>query len=450
LGHIKENKRSGGPAKGLEKCLDYIFNKDKTVGLRYIGSYNYQMDKNNPIESSFKAMTDTKSVFDKPGGRQGYHYKLSFPNEDVVTPELAMKITGEFCEKVFTDYECAYAIHTNTGHIHAHIVFNSIDIKDGYKYQYKKGDWSKYIMPAANEICRKYGISELDLDLDEEMKLSGKCKDYGRWAVENKKVKDGRLIYTNAMIKADVDECISWATDYDNFILLLRQRNLRVDDSKKYITILAPGRVKTCRIYNLTPDRATYTRENIIRMIAGTYISREELFERLFVDWNRYEKEKTELTVGRVSKELARYMEAKVFVEKNGIHSKEDVELYKDYLNRADRELNIIRKYVRKSVGERAEAINKMLEMLECFEGYNHYVKDRDESCVNVYKKMMENYRYISNQGYGLSELYTYKKSADRLLESIEDFKKHIFVEKKICERVEDEKLGMNIEEKRY
>jgi hypothetical protein len=293
-------------------------------------------------------------------------------------------------------------------------------------------------MPVANEICRKYGISELDLNLDENIKFKGKFKNYGKWASENKRVKDSRIFYTNAMIKADVDECISWATDYDNFINLLRQRNLKVDDSKKYITILAPGRTKVCRIYNFTPDKSTYTRENIVKMISGTYIPREELLERLFADWNRYDSEKNKLTVGRVSKELAMYMEAKSFIESKALHNKADLEMYEDYLNRADRELNIIRKYVRKSLDSRSEAIEKVNEMLRLMDGYNRYIKDRDESCFSDYKKMMENYRYITEKGYGLSELYAYKKSADRLLESIDNFKKHIFVEKKISERVNE------------
>ena len=76
-------------------------------------------------------MVNTKKLFGKENGGQGYHFKLSFAENDTVTPELALRLTEEFCEKCFTDYECLYAVHDNTKHLHSHIVINSIDIVQG-------------------------------------------------------------------------------------------------------------------------------------------------------------------------------------------------------------------------------------------------------------------------------------------------------------------------------
>lgn len=181
LGHIKENKGAGGMAAGLKNCIEYIFNPKKTENMTLIGGYNLMIDASNPANSAFEQMLATKSVFGKEAGRQGYHYKLSFATSDNLTPELAMEITNEFCRRCFGAYECAYSVHTNTAHLHSHIVFNSIDIANGYKYRYGKGDWANKIQPIANEICKEYGLSELDLNLDEELRLKNKCMDYGKW-----------------------------------------------------------------------------------------------------------------------------------------------------------------------------------------------------------------------------------------------------------------------------
>ena len=219
LGHIKEAAGSNMSA-GLKNCIDYIFNPLKTENKSLVGGYNLDLfvtglDVN---KVAYDSMIETKIANDKLDGRQGYHYKLSFPENEDITPELAMKITNEFCAECFGNYECAYAVHTNTKHLHSHIVFNSVGLFDGYKYQYKNGDWAKIIQPAANRICEKYGLTSLELNLDEDFKLKHKCKDYGSWIKDNKKKiyssftnNGGR--YTKADIISDIDDCINISSD---------------------------------------------------------------------------------------------------------------------------------------------------------------------------------------------------------------------------------------------
>jgi hypothetical protein len=437
LGHIKENKKGGGASKGLRDCLAYIFNSQKTNNLEYVGSYNYTIDGAVPPESSYDTMLSTKEIFGKEYGRQGYHYKLSFPSGDDVSPELALKITNEFCERVFTNYECAYAVHTNTEHIHAHIVFNSVDMISGYKYRYEKGDWAKYIMPVANEICLKYGISALDLSLDEKLRLKNKCMDYGKWSKSNNKPKYLGRSYTNAMIKADVDECIHKAADYEEFKRLLTEMGHKVNDGGKHITVLAPGRERPCRLYNLTSDKATYTRENIKKMIDGTYMSRNELMERLFMDWNKYSVDKTRIRVGRLSKDMARFSETRQFVNEKSLWTMQDIDEYRDYINRADRELNIIRKYVTRSLDAKKDMLENVNVIMECMEGYTRYTRQGDGSCRTEYNKVVAAFNGINAAGYSLTGLYRFQKSGELLLDSIKEYKKHIFVEGKICDRLE-------------
>ena len=71
-------------------------------------------------------MVDTKRHFGKLDKRQGYHFILSF-EEDEVSEEEAFQVVGEFVtEFLGKDFEAVYAVHNDTDHIHGHIIFNSV------------------------------------------------------------------------------------------------------------------------------------------------------------------------------------------------------------------------------------------------------------------------------------------------------------------------------------
>ena len=64
--------------------------------------------------------------------------------------DTAFKITERFAkEYIGDDYEVIFSVHNNTKHKHGHIIFNSVNIKNGKKYRYEKGDWAKYIQPVS-------------------------------------------------------------------------------------------------------------------------------------------------------------------------------------------------------------------------------------------------------------------------------------------------------------
>lgn len=445
LGAIRENRgkgnttvgfsQYGSKSVGLYKCINYIFNPLKTNDRQYVGGYNISLGSGDITKNVFEKMLDTKKCFDKEWGVQGYHYKFSFPKNDNVTPELALQITYEFCQKCFPDYECAYAVHDNTAHLHSHIVFNSVDVFDGYKYQYKNGDWAKKIMLAANEICKKYGLSELDLDLDKDFRLKHKCKSYNKWLKDNKKP-ESQFGYTNAMIRGDIDECIAKAETYEEFKKLMADKGHVIDDSKKHMTVLAPGRERACRIYILTPDKATYTKENIVRMINGTYLDRDAVKEKLMQDWKDYNTEKVKLHIAKVKPEIARMVETRNFQMSNQLFTKDDIDTYRDYLNRSDKELNIMKKYVKRSLDARRdvlEELNTLVSLIPCVKLYNK----GDVRFLKEYEQAVVLRQHIAEKGYNMTELYNYQKKGEQLIRSIDDFKKHIFVEKKICDRIE-------------
>lgn len=442
LGHIKE-AAGGNKSVGLKNCLDYIFNPLKTEDKKLIGGYNIKIPDNrdNVTDSVYNRMISTKIANDKTDGRQGYHYKLSFPENEKVSSELAMKITNEFCEECFNGFECAYAVHTNTIHLHSHIVFNSVNL-DGYKYQYKNGDWAKIIQPAANRICEKYGLSSLELNLDEDFKLTHKCKDYGAWKKINKKNKYSSYTnnggkYTNSDIRSDIDDCINISSDWVSFVSNMEERGHKLDDSGKYLKILAPGRQRWCRTHILSEDKFLYSKDEIIKRIKGVpSLDYKTVKEKLFSDWNNYLSFVVIKPGKRLSVDELQKIEELDLLRKNNISSNEDLQVYREYLNQADKMLNIYRK----KISSKLSSKQKYSDIFAYIDHHSREIRaymNGDPSYNDIYDKAMTGIKEVMNNGYNPVELYNFTKDCSKAIDMIDKYKKHIYVESKIVKRIE-------------
>ena len=141
----------GGGAAHLKNCISYILNSDKTEGL--VGG-----NAGTTPQEVYQVMMDTKQEWEKENGRQGYHFVISFPPGEA-TKEEAYAVINDFCEEYLGEnFDYVFSIHTDQKHMHGHIVFNSVNRMDGYKYRYEKGDWEKYIQPITDRVCEKYGL----------------------------------------------------------------------------------------------------------------------------------------------------------------------------------------------------------------------------------------------------------------------------------------------------
>jgi len=184
---------NGYHGKHLKAAIDYIKNEEKTDGGRLVGGINCQPD------FAYDKMKNTKVKFGKIDKRQAYHFIISF-EEDNIDDDTAFKITERFAkEYIGDDYEVIFSVHNNTKHKHGHIIFNSVNIKNGKKYRYEKGDWAKYIQPLTNSLCKEYGLSTIDINYD----TKEKDERYKEWNT----YRDGKFVWKDMVIR-DVDSCI--------------------------------------------------------------------------------------------------------------------------------------------------------------------------------------------------------------------------------------------------
>ena len=142
------------PASHLKNALEYIQNPDKTEECVLVGGINCLPD------TAFEQMEETKNIFHKTGKRQGYHVIISFSPEEKVTAEQAMYVLEHFAKDVLgNDYEAVYAVHTDREHMHGHLIWNSVSMTTGKKYNSPKGNWKNHLQPITNKYCDELGLS---------------------------------------------------------------------------------------------------------------------------------------------------------------------------------------------------------------------------------------------------------------------------------------------------
>lgn len=115
-------------------------------------------------EDYAKQFEETASRFgkgDKFDERKYYHCKLSCARQDNVSPEKAHAYVEELVAKLFQNYECVIATHTDTQTVHSHIIVNAVDPITGKKLQFNKQDYVK-MKDEANRLGKKYGFTETD------------------------------------------------------------------------------------------------------------------------------------------------------------------------------------------------------------------------------------------------------------------------------------------------
>lgn len=108
--------------------------------------------------SAATEMVITKKIWGKTTGRSYDHYVQSFSPEEKVSPEEAHAIAVEWAEKEFTGFEVVVATHTDTKHLHSHILVNSVSYVDGHKI-HTSAAWLEQAKQRSDEICRSHGLT---------------------------------------------------------------------------------------------------------------------------------------------------------------------------------------------------------------------------------------------------------------------------------------------------
>ena len=223
----------------LDNRIRYALNEAKTQRLE--NGQVLQTTINCQLDTAYRDMLETKRRWNKENRPvQGYHIIHSFsPGE--VTPKQAHRLSVEFAERLLQGrFEAVVATHIDHGHIHAHIVFNSVSCTDGKMF---RDDFKAYygdIRGISNDLSRENNLSVID--------SKGTAKHYAEWNAE----KNGKPT-VRGLIRQDIDAALADAFTLQSFFEALQKRGYMVKRgaSVKHTAIKPPGSERFVRLDSL-------------------------------------------------------------------------------------------------------------------------------------------------------------------------------------------------------
>ena len=229
----------------LSKALDYIQNPDKTDGKTLVSSFGCSYETAD-IEFEY-----TLSQARQKGNNLAFHLIQSFePGE--VDCEKAHAIGKQLADAVTKgQHEYVLTTHIDKGHIHNHIIFNSVSFVDYRKYHSNKQSYH-FIRRTSDRLCKEYGLSVI---------VPG--QDKGKRYIEHTTEKAGTSY--KAKLKTVIDRLIPQVSDFEELLKRLEAEGYEIKRGK-YISCKATGQERFTRLKTLGVD---YTEEAVSSRIAG-------------------------------------------------------------------------------------------------------------------------------------------------------------------------------------
>lgn len=227
-------KNRGGGRGALGGVLHYVQQKGKTAweDRQLVSGWNCT------ARSVYDEMRLTKEQFHKTDGRQYYHFVQSFDRRDDLSPQEVHVMGMELARQEFPNFEVLVATHVDTGHLHNHLVVNSVSFQSGKKLHQSAADLQAHRM-ANDEICAAHGLEILTSPQRQVQQKRMGAREY-RSAAKGESWKF-RLMYT-------IDHCMRYARTKEELIARMEGMGYGVNwtDSRKHITYTTPQGMK-CR-----------------------------------------------------------------------------------------------------------------------------------------------------------------------------------------------------------
>ena len=195
----------------LDRLMHYTQNEDKTEHQLYVTGFNCDP------QNACLIMEATKRRWHKDigHGNVGYHIIQSFkPGE--ASPDQVHQIGCELARRCLADrFECTVSTHLDKGHLHNHIVVNSVSFMDGKMFRNDFKTYYQGIRKVSDDLCRQNQLPVIETD--------GRGISYGEW----RNRREGKPTL-RGMVKADVEMALAESSDFDDFVGKLQKMGYEV------------------------------------------------------------------------------------------------------------------------------------------------------------------------------------------------------------------------------
>ena len=234
---------------GLGDAIRYVVNGDKTDGQRLTAYLNC-----DPGHAA-RQMRETKESVRKTDGVQYYHMILSFkPGE--ITPELALRIATEFAEEHLPGFETVVSVHVDRKHVHAHLIWNSVNADTGEKYHSNAKSYYRQVRAVCDRLCRKHGLSVIITGEDSQ----SQSVSYIEWLRQSR----GQPTF-RSMLEEDLRRAIEDAGSLGEFFMIMENLGYEIKHGNRLSFRLRGQELFMC------PGRRNplFTEDGILAAIRG-------------------------------------------------------------------------------------------------------------------------------------------------------------------------------------
>lgn len=185
-------------------------------------------------------MQATKELWGKTGGRTYKHFIISYAPNEQITPLEAHKNALDIIKgtEVFKGFESILATHTDTEHIHTHIIVNSVSFEDGHKLQWSKQDLVDF-KNRVDQQCIEQGLTVCEKGKHFDGSIND---DVSTWDKSKHKVLEKAFTGDYKSYLLDVANAVAQvrqqSTSRESFIKLMSEQNIQTEwkDTHKNIT----------------------------------------------------------------------------------------------------------------------------------------------------------------------------------------------------------------------
>ena len=233
----------------LSNVILYIENPSKTDGQLLVSGYNVE-PQTAALDFEITAMMAHKvhHISCKKTSNLAYHLIQSFSPTEKITPreahDLGRKLALEFTEG---KYEFVIATHIDKGHIHNHIIINSVSFYDYKKLRTVPYRTAQQIRSISDRLCMEAQLSVIK----DPQKLGQLYPTY----VQKKRTTSNRT-----EVRKKLNFCLERATNYAQFLQMAQELGISVCQRGKHMTYLPEGAGRAIRDTSLADtDKFTYT-----------------------------------------------------------------------------------------------------------------------------------------------------------------------------------------------
>ena len=205
----------------VEKAISYIINPAKTDGKLLVSGFQ--------VEPPFAAYEfnvtaelakELNGDYTKTGAANvlAYHLIQSFSKKDVISADQAHEVGKRLADEVLQGkHEYVLATHIDKGHIHNHIIFNSVSYLDHKKFRSEPYKTVAKLREVSDRLCAEFG-------LDVIAEPAGHGVGHKEWQ-ENEKGASWK-----SRIRKEIDDALWVAGDYQEFLVLMKDKKIEVKE----------------------------------------------------------------------------------------------------------------------------------------------------------------------------------------------------------------------------